>query len=71
MDIISIFHNIKVYCVISLESTHRGDSNKYTQYTILNMKEKITLNYPKFAATVVFEGTQERVRSIRGKCSSH
>ena len=30
------------------ESPHRGDSNKYTQYTIFNTKKKITLNYPKF-----------------------
>ena len=32
--------NINVCCVFSLESPHRGDSNEYTQYTILNMKKK-------------------------------
>ena len=34
----------------SLESPHRGDSNEYTQYTIFNIKKKITLNHPKSAA---------------------
>ena len=36
--------------MFALESPHRGDSNEYTQYTIFNIKKKITLNYPKFAA---------------------
>ena len=42
---------MKVCCVFSLESPHWGDSNEYTQYTIFNIKKKITLNYPKSAAT--------------------
>ena len=50
MDIFSIFFNMKVCCVFSLESPHRGDSNECTQYTIFNIKKKITLNYPKSAA---------------------
>ena len=50
MDIFSILFNVKVCCVFSLESPHRGDSNEYTQYTIFNIKKKITLNYPKSAA---------------------
>ena len=50
MDIFSIFLNMKVYCVFSLESPHRGDSNECTQYIIFNIKKKITLNYPKSAA---------------------
>ena len=29
-DIFSIFFKLKVYCVFSLESSHRGDSNEYT-----------------------------------------
>ena len=33
--------------MFSLELPHRGDSKQYTQYTIFNMKKKITLNYPK------------------------
>ena len=50
MDIFSIFFNMKVYCVFSLELPHRGDSYEYTQYTIFNIKMKIILNYPKSAA---------------------
>ena len=30
-----MFFNMKIWCVFSLESPHRGDSNEYTQYTIL------------------------------------
>ena len=32
MDRFSIFLNMKVYCVFSIESPHRGDSNEYIQY---------------------------------------
>ena len=39
-DIFLIFFNMKVYCVFSLESPHRGDSNMYTQYTIFCKKKK-------------------------------
>ena len=36
-----------VCCVYSLESPHRGDSNEYTQHTIIIWKlEKTILNYP-------------------------
>ena len=49
-DSFSIFFNMKVFCVFSLESPQRGDSNENTQYTIFNINTKITLNYPKFAA---------------------
>ena len=45
---------MKVYCVVSLEWPHRGDSNEYTQYTIFNMKKKNNLNYPKSAAMGFF-----------------
>ena len=68
--IFSIFFNMKVYCVFSLESPHQGDSsgsNDYTQYTIFNMNKEITLNYPKSAAMPFFRGTQERVRNSHGK----
>ena len=41
---------MKVRCVFSLKSPHRGDFNKYTQDTIFNMNKKNTLNYPKSAA---------------------
>ena len=57
---------MKVYCVYSLESPHRGDSNEYTQYTIFNIKKKITVNYSKSAAMGFFQGTQRRVRNSRG-----
>ena len=53
-DIFSIFYNIKLYCVFSLESPHRGDFNEYTQYTIFNMNEKNILNYSKSAAMGFF-----------------
>ena len=46
MDIILIFLNMKVCCVFSLESPHRGVSNEYTQYTIFNEKKKIAHIYP-------------------------
>ena len=41
-DIFFIFFNIKVCCVFSLKSPHRGDSNKVysTQYTIFNIQKK-------------------------------
>ena len=68
MDILSAFFNMKVCCVFSLESPHRGDSNEYKQHTIINIKRKITLNYPKSAAMgFLFQGTQERVQNSRGK----
>ena len=50
------FLNMKVCCVFSLESPDQGDSNEYTQYTVFNIKKKITLNYPKFAAMGFFQG---------------
>ena len=53
-DIFSIFFNMKVYCVFSLESPHRGDSNVYTQYTIFVIKTKITRDYSKSAAMGFF-----------------
>ena len=49
-----IFYNMKVSCVFSLESPHLGDSNEYTQYTVFNIKKKITLNYSKSAAKAFF-----------------
>ena len=58
---------MKVCCVLSLESPHRGDSNEYTPYTIFNIKE----NHPKLFQIsryrFLFQGTQERVRNSRGK----
>ena len=35
--------------MFSLESPQWGDANEYTQYTVFNIKKKMTLNYTKFA----------------------
>ena len=40
--------------MFSLKSPHRGDSNEYTQYTIFNIKKKITLNFSKSSAVEFF-----------------
>ena len=61
------FLSMKVFCVSSLESPDRGDSNECTQYTIFNIKRKIDQNYLKSAAMGFFRGTQERVRNSRAK----
>ena len=53
--------------MFSLESPHRGDSNKYIQSTIINIKRKITLNYPKSAAMGFFLEIQARVRNSHGE----
>ena len=34
------FFIMKVYCVFSLESPQRGDSNEYTQYSIFQYKKE-------------------------------
>ena len=47
--------------MFSLELHYQGDSSEYIQYTIINTKKEITLNYPKFAVMFFFQGTQERV----------
>ena len=43
----SIFFNLKLCCVFSLESPHRGDSYEYIQHTSINIIKKIILNYSK------------------------
>ena len=55
----------------SLESPHRGDSNEYTQHTIINIKRK-SPEYPKYNNVCRYSiflllETQERVRNNRGK----
>ena len=59
---------MKVFCVFSLESPQRDDSNEYTQHTIFNIKKE---NYPYlsqiFSYGFLFQGTQERVQNSRGK----
>ena len=49
-DIFSIFFNMMVYCVFSLESPYRGDSNENTQY--LNMKK---VNHCKLSKMCSYE----------------
>ena len=50
-DIFTIFFNMKVHCIFSLESPHRV----YTQYTIFIIKKKKnTPDYSKFAAMGFF-----------------
>ena len=48
MDIFSIFFNMELCCVFSLESPLQGNSNEYKQHTIINIKKKITQNKPKY-----------------------
>ena len=67
INIFSIFFNMKVCCVFSLESPQRGDSNEYTQQIIFKIIKKISQNYPESAAMGFFPGAQERVRNSRGK----
>ena len=45
-DIFSTFFNMKVYCVFTLESPHRGDSNEYIQYAIFQYENK---KHPKLS----------------------
>ena len=40
MNNFSIFFNMKVCCVLSLELPHRGDSNEYTQHAIIYIKKR-------------------------------
>ena len=68
----SIFFNIKVCCVSSLESPHRCDSNDNTQYTIFKKKRRKNRKTPQIIPNLqqlwdFFQGTQERVRNSRGK----
>ena len=44
----AIFYNMKICCLFSLELPHQGDSNECTEHIIINIKKKITLNYPKY-----------------------
>ena len=61
MDIFSVFFNMKICCVFSLDSPHRGDFNEYTQHIIFYIKRKIILKYPESVAFAFFLVTQERV----------
>ena len=62
----SILFNVTVFCVFSLDLPYRGDTNWYTQYTIFNIKKKITLNYPKFVAMGFFP--RDSLTSLKQQC---
>ena len=66
-DIFLIFFKMKVYCVFSLESPHRDDSNVYTQYTIFIIKKKIAPDYSKSAAIGFFPRDSRTSSNSRGK----
>ena len=57
MDIFTILFKMKVFCMFSLESPHRGDSNEYIQDTIINIKRKspeISQNTIMYATMIFF-----------------
>ena len=43
-----------------LESPHRGDSNKDTQYTIFHIKKENQSKLPKCAAMIFFQGLKNK-----------
>ena len=47
-----VFFFMKVCCVFSLESPHRGDSNENTKYTIFNIEKE---NRPKLSQICSYE----------------
>ena len=53
MDFFLFYHGI-VCCVYSLESPHRGDSNEYTQHTIIVYK--IEKDFPKLSLFASWTG---------------
>ena len=55
-NIFSIFPNMKVYCVFSLESPQRGDSNEYTQYTFSQYEKK---KHPKLSQICSYRSCSE------------
>ena len=63
-DIFLIFFNMKVCFVFLLESPPCGDSNYYTQYTIVNRKSPLII--PNLQLWDFFLGTQEQVRYSHG-----
>ena len=57
----SIFFNMKVYCMFSLES------NEYTQHTVFNVKNRKSPKSSQICSYGIFLGTQELVRNSHGK----
>ena len=52
-NIISIFFNMKVCCVFSLESPHQNDSIDYTRHTIINIEKQL----PKIILKIIMSAT--------------
>ena len=52
----SILFSMIVYCLFSLESPHRGDSNEYKQYTIFNINTESHPKLSKYAVMRLFPG---------------
>ena len=67
IGIFSIFFNMKAFCVFSLDSLHQGNSNEYTQHAIINIKKKITLNYPKYNNVCSYESFFPRDSRMNSK----
>ena len=61
-----MYFNMKVCCVFSLESPHRGDSNEYTQHTISQYEKEISPKLSQICSSMIFQGTQERGQNSRG-----
>ena len=72
MAIFFIFHNMKVYCVFSLESPHRGDSNVYTQNTIFIVKKENHLRLFQICSYgIVSRDSRTSPKQPNHQCSSH
>ena len=50
----TIFFNMKVCCVFSFESPHRGDSNEYTQNTISQYEKENHPALPQICSYGIF-----------------
>ena len=58
---------MKVCSAFSLQSRKRGDSNKYTQYTIFNIKRTSSEIFLNLQQLDFFQGSEESVQNSRGK----
>ena len=54
---IFFFFNMKVSCVFSIGSPHRGDSNEYKQFTFFNIEKKIIQKIiPNIMSAAMYHG---------------
>ena len=64
-DVFSIFFNMKVCCVFSLESPYRGDSNEYTHYTTFIIKKENHLRLSQICSYgVLFLGQKNEFETV-------